>query len=66
MPEWMPLTSEHLATLSMVGTIINAVIGLIAIRRHCNDDRERELRDRMRSELNTERIVVLEKRLRGN
>lgn len=59
------MSPEHLATLSMIGTIINAVVAFAAIRRHCNDDRERELRDRVRSELNTERIVDLERRMRG-
>lgn len=49
----------------MIGTIINAVVAFAAIRRHCLDDREREVRDRVRSELNTGRIAELERRLRG-
>jgi hypothetical protein len=63
MPEWMPLSPEQLATISMVGTILNAAVAMFAIRRHCNDDKEREVRERVRSELNTERIVVLERRM---
>lgn len=56
------MSPEHLAILSMIGTVINFVVAFAAIRRHCNDDKEREVRDRVRSEMNTERIESLERR----